>query len=202
MSNKIGKVLLAFEAAVIVLLLLVHYETTNIMQGFQKIKTVEVETKKSSNMIMQAVAVSKPRVIEEEVLIKEKCYNLTEQEYTDLLRIVEAEATGEDIKGKMLVANVVLNRVKSSKFPNSVTDVVYQCSDGKVQFSPVADGRMQSVKVSDETIEAVERVLYGADDSEGALYFVAADKAEQEKYNWFRTSLEYLFTHGGHEFYK
>ena len=52
--------------------------------------------------------------------------NLDEQEYQVLLRIVEAEAGGEDTIGKMLVANVVMNRVRSEIFPATVTGVVYQ----------------------------------------------------------------------------
>ena len=49
---------------------------------------------------------------------------LTIKEYNVLLRIVEAEAGGEDIIGKMLVANVIMNRVNSSRFPDTVTEVV------------------------------------------------------------------------------
>ena len=53
-------------------------------------------------------------------------FNLDEQEYQVLLRIVEAEAGGEDTVGKMLVANVIMNRVNSGIFPATVTGVVSQ----------------------------------------------------------------------------
>lgn len=119
-----------------------------------------------------------------------------------LLRIVEAEATGEDIKGKMLVANVILNRVKSSQFPDTVKEVVFQKNERTTQFSPIADGRYWSVSISKSTREAVERVLNGEDESQGALYFSARSKAKKSNMNWFDNNLTWLFKYGGHEFYK
>lgn len=119
-----------------------------------------------------------------------------------LLRIVEAEATGEDIKGKMLVANVILNRVKSSQFPDTVKEVVFQKNGRTTQFSPIADGRYWSVSISKSTREAVDRVLNGEDESQGALYFSARSKAKKSNMNWFDNNLTWLFKYGGHEFYK
>lgn len=118
-----------------------------------------------------------------------------------LLRIVEAEAGCEDIKGKMLVAGVVMNRVESSRFPDTVREVVFQRGNGTVQFSPVRDGRLDRVKVSEETKEAVKRVLYGEDITEGALYFAARKYADPERMKWFDNSLTLLFSYGGHEFF-
>ena len=51
-------------------------------------------------------------------------FNLEDQEYQVLLKIVEAEAGCEDTEGRMLVANVVMNRVRNGYFPNTVTEVV------------------------------------------------------------------------------
>lgn len=127
---------------------------------------------------------------------------ITEEDKDVLLRIVEAEATCEDIKGRMLVANVILNRVVSDKFPDSITEVVFQNNGVTYQFSPIKDGRYWEVRISDETREAVERVLAGEDYSEGALYFAARRMADQNAMRWFDTSLQYLFRHGVHEFFK
>ena len=88
-------------------------------------------------------------------------FNLDEQEYQVLLRIVEAEAGGEDTIGKMLVANVVMNRVRSEIFPATVTGVVYQNTECGAQFAPTVDGRIDRVNVSQDTTEAVNRVLGG-----------------------------------------
>lgn len=128
-------------------------------------------------------------------------YDISDKDYEVLLRIVEAEAGGEDETGKLLVANVVLNRVESSKFPDTVEEVVFQQSGGCYQFSPVSNGRYESVCVSEETYDAVERALMGEDLSEGALYFVSEKYADPEKLEWFHSKLTLLYSHGGHNFY-
>ena len=126
---------------------------------------------------------------------------LTEEDYEVLLRIVEAEAGGEDRKGKLLVANVIINRVKNEHFPDTITDVIFQQDNGVCQFSPIRDGRFYSVRVSDETVEAVNAALYGEDYSDGALYFMARKHADDDKAEWFDRHLTRLFAYGGHEFF-
>ena len=117
-------------------------------------------------------------------------------------RIVEAEATDKDIKSKILVANVVLNRLKSEDFPDSIEGVVFQRENGAVQFSPTADGRYYSVNVTESSRESVERALTGEDYSEGALYFVERSIADPENVSWFDRALTKLFEYEGHAFYK
>ena len=130
-----------------------------------------------------------------------RIYEVSEEDYDVLLRLVEAEASGEDIKGKLLVANVVLNRVKSGAFPDTIKEVIYQRQNGRAQFSPVATGKIDRVAVSEETVEAVERALCGEDESAGALYFVAPAYADAGNHQWFRDNLTLLFSYEGHEFY-
>lgn len=129
--------------------------------------------------------------------------SLSKQDRSVLLRIVEAEATDADVKGRMLVANVVLNRVNcTTEFPDNVTDVVFDTTGGVYQFSPVEDGRYWSVEISDKTKEAVHRVLCGEDESQGALYFMARQYADADNVVWFDSSLSYLFVYGDHEFFR
>lgn len=141
------------------------------------------------------------RVVDYEVLEQTKKYQLSDKDYEALLRIVEAEAGGEDQNGKLLVANVVLNRVNNELFPDTVWDVVMQREQGIAQFSPTVDGRYQNVRVSDDTVEAVERALYGEDISRGALYFCAREKADSDRLKWFDRRLTRLFSYGNHEFF-
>lgn len=138
-------------------------------------------------------------VLEREII--EETERISAEDYENLLRIVEAEAGGEDETGKLLVANVVLNRVESESFPDTVTEVILQKNKGVAQFSPVASGRFYRVKISDETISAVNRALDGENVAEGALYFAARKYADADNMRWFDESLEYLFTYGGHEFF-
>ena len=128
-------------------------------------------------------------------------HQMPESEYYTLLSIVEAEATGEDLIGKMLIANVILNRVEDERFPNTIEEVVWQEIGGSAQFSPTIDGRIYSVEISDESIEAVDRVLSGEDYSKGALYFMARCASESVSVGWFDDTLIPLFVHGGHEYY-
>lgn len=125
-------------------------------------------------------------------------YGITGDELDLLERIVQAEAGGEDLKGKILVANVILNRVHSSRFPNDIRSVIMA---GR-QFSPVSDGRLWTVTVSAQTKEAVQRALDGEDYSQGALYFMARSAASASNVTWFDRALTRLFRHGGHEFFK
>lgn len=133
-----------------------------------------------------------------------KNWNLTlsQEDVANLLRIVEAEATGEDLVGKMLVACVVFNRVKSKDFPSTVTKVVFQQQGGTYQFSPIYDGRFYTVTISEGTKQAVAKVIMGEDISNGSLYFMARKWASEKGVAWFDANLDKVLEHGGHEFFK
>lgn len=126
---------------------------------------------------------------------------MSDTDYDTLLRIVEAEAGTEDVKGRVLVANVIMNRVEHEEFPDSITDVVWDYSNGVPQFSPTYDGRIGTVTVSDDTREAVKQAMEGVDYSEGALFFMQKSAAEDHNVNWFEKDLKKLFKYGVHEFY-
>ncbi len=131
-----------------------------------------------------------------------KKFSLTKDEVQMLEQIVEAEATGEDMKGKILVANVIFNRTLDDEFPDTIQKVIFQKVGGDYQFSPIADKRYWKVKVTKETKEAVQRAMDGEDYSEGALYFMARKLAKKSNVKWFDNNLKWLFKHGEHEFYR
>ena len=111
-----------------------------------------------------------------------------------LAKISMAEAEGEGVEGKALVMLVVLNRVWSDNFPDSISEVIFQ--DG--QFSPVSTGRYDSVEPDQECYEALELIQAEKwDESQGALYF----ESEGES-SWHRDNLQFLFQYGNHYFYK
>lgn len=145
---------------------------------------------------------SEARVIRERTMVRKRLAPVSVSDYEILCRIVQAEAGGEDLLGKQMVADVIINRVQSKKFPNSVQGVVFQGSGGKVQFSPVSDGRYYSVTISAETRKAVKLALDGEDTTGGALYFINAGKAASDNVSWFENSLCFCTEHGGHRFYK
>ena len=70
-----------------------------------------------------------------------------------LAALIECEAGGEPYEGKLAVGSVVLNRVASSHFPNSVVGVIYQSG----QFSPVASGRFATVLAREQMLPVHRR---------------------------------------------
>lgn len=162
----------------------------------------EEATEVEAAEIVETEAVTDAAVVQPELVVPENSiYAITAGDYDALLRIVESEASGEDETGRLLVANVVLNRVRSAAFPNTVSEVVYQRRNGKAQFSPVSTGKIARVTVSDATRAAVARALAGEDVSGGALYFVNPALADAGNLQWFREHLTLLFAYHGHEFY-
>lgn len=96
----------------------------------------------------------------------------TAEEVDLLARLVTAEAEGEPYLGQVAVAAVVLNRVKSPQFPDSITGVIYETYEGgKIYaFSPVQNGRIYRPATASAK-QAVWEALGGADPTNGALYF-------------------------------
>ena len=112
-----------------------------------------------------------------------------------LQKLVWCEARGEDEKGQVLVANVVMNRVNNKAFPDTIDGVLFQ----KNQFEPVTYGIYEKAAPTNANIQAVSKALSGTDYSQGALYFIAAACAAG---SWHDKNLTKLFQHGGHVFYK
>ena len=116
-----------------------------------------------------------------------------------LYRIVEAEAGDGDFESKQHVANVIINRVLSKYFPNSIEDVVFQPK----QFSPISDGRYYKVTIAQSTIDAVDYALAHGDNTYGATYFANLSLVKNKKtVAWFN-SLEFIFKDTeGHSFFR
>lgn len=83
-----------------------------------------------------------------------------------LARIINGEARGESYTGQVAVGAVVLNRVKSSSFPNTISGVIYQ----KGAFTAVSDGQINK-PVSQTCYNAARDAMNGWDPSGGALYY-------------------------------
>ena len=122
--------------------------------------------------------------------------NITSDEYYWLRQIVQAEAGNQDEVGKILVANVILNRVRNGRFPGNIKDVIFQGNGRVYQFQPVKNGMINTVVPDQNTI--VDRALAGEDYSDGALFFARQTAND----SWFNRSLTFLFVHGAHYFYK
>lgn len=110
-----------------------------------------------------------------------------------LARLVNGEARGEPYEGQVAVAAVILNRVKSPKFPNTIASVIYQ----KSQFSCVTDGQFNEPIEENSTVyKAAQEAMNGADPTNGALYFYNPSKTKSK---WL-FSLPTTMTIGKHVF--
>ncbi|MCM2979421.1 cell wall hydrolase [Niallia circulans] len=112
-----------------------------------------------------------------------------------MARLVRAEAVGEPYAGKVAVAVVVLNRLKSNQFPNTIRDVIYEKSNGYYAFTPVQNGEIN--KAADaESKRAVNEAIALDGKGNGSLYFFNPKTATSD---WV-FSREATVTIGNHRF--
>jgi N-acetylmuramoyl-L-alanine amidase len=114
-----------------------------------------------------------------------------------LARIIHAESQGEPYIGKVAVGNVVMNRVNSKQFPNTIYGVIFEYFQGIPQFSPVADGTIYN-NPSAECLKAAEEAYWGSKPVGNALYFFNPKKAAG---SWIVNNRQYITTIGNHAFY-
>ena len=157
---------------------------------------VQVEAEAEGSPVTEVQAEAEETAAEEPA--REVFTGYSDSDYDVLLRIVQAEAGNCDMEGRVMVANVILNRVENDSFPNTITKVVYQ----KHQFSSVSNGSIKRCRVTAETVEAVGRALSGEDLTDGALYFMNRHASSKKNTSWFDRHLEFLFKHGNHEFFR
>ena len=128
---------------------------------------------------------------EPEVELPANIYNLTMDEQYLLASLAMCEAGNQDTEGKALVILTVLNRVADPRFPNTIHDVVFQPG----QFTPAENGALSCTVADDDCWGALDLVnVEGWDESQGCTYFCAT----YIDFWW----ADYLFTHGGHNFYR
>lgn len=119
-----------------------------------------------------------------------------EDEVYWLSKIISAESGGESLIGQIAVGDVIMNRVKSPLYPNTIYGVIFDRKYG-VQFSPILDGSIYKNPTFTATL-AAKICLEGTSLSDDALFFLNPRVAES---NWIVKSREYAYSIGGHDFY-
>ena len=114
-----------------------------------------------------------------------------------LSRVISAESRGEPLLGQIAVGNVVLNRVKSREFPDTVKSVVFDTKNG-VQFEPTSNGTIYDPP-TDSAVLAAKLCLEGADVVGDCLYFYAPALSAGR---WIVNNRTYHTTIGCHKFYR
>lgn len=118
---------------------------------------------------------------------------LTEEEKTMLLKLGMAERGSQECTECIaLVMRTVLNRVESDRFGSSIRSVIF----AQNQFTPVSDGSYDSANPNERCREALEMVIYGWDESQGALFY---EWCEGE--SWHSKNLHLLLQHCDTRFY-
>lgn len=140
------------------------------------------------------VHIKKDGVTVPEELAAKRAY--TDDEIYWLSKIIHAESQGEPMAGKIAVGNVVLNRVKSTEYPNTIYGVIFDTKNG-VQFSPVLDGSIYQTPLGDSII-AAKRVLEGENVVGGCLFFFNPVTAQSQ---WIMNNRAYYTTIDNHVFY-
>lgn len=112
-----------------------------------------------------------------------------------MARAINGEARGEPYEGQVAVGAVILNRVKHSQFPNTVSGVIYQSG----AFTAVSDGQINSAIPEDSTVyKAAQDAKNGWDPTSGCIYYFNPSTATN-KWIWSRPLVK---TIGKHRFCK
>lgn len=108
-----------------------------------------------------------------------------------IARAINGEARGEPYEGQVAVGAVILNRVKSSKFPNTIAGVIYQSG----AFTAVSDGQINVPIASNSTVvKAAQDALNGWDPTGGAIYYFNPNTATN-KWIWSRPQIRTIGNH-------
>lgn len=108
-----------------------------------------------------------------------------------LARAINGEARGEPYEGQVAVGAVILNRVKDSKFPNTIVGVIYQSG----AFTAVSDGQINvPIEEGATVVKAARDALNGWDPTDGAIYYFNPATATN-KWIWSRPLIKTIGKH-------
>jgi len=113
-----------------------------------------------------------------------------------LSRIISAEACGEPFSGKLAVGAVIMNRVASSDYPDTIYGVIFDAEDG-VQFTPTVNGAIYHTP-SEDSVRAAKLILEGVLVDDDILFFLNEALAESK---WIVNNRTYVTTIGVTDFY-
>lgn len=121
----------------------------------------------------------------------------TDEDLYWLSRVISAESQGESLYGQIAVGNVVLNRVASLEFPNTIREVIFDIRNA-VQFEPTSNGTIYHDPTA-QSILAARLVLSGTNAVGDCMYFFNPSLSEGK---WIRENRDYYTTIGCHRFYR
>ncbi len=150
-----------------------RYDTT--------VDTIKKANGLSSNHLQIGQALTIPSSVtlapsESQVTPSEQKSEVNQEDVEWLAKMIYSEGRGESLEGQIAIGAVIMNRVESPLFPNTVKDVLLEKSYGYYQFTPAATGAIYKAVPHEENIEAAKRAINGEDPTNGALFFYNPDK--------------------------
>lgn len=171
----------------------ISIETYNITSNKEVIYSVDIDICRPKEIIEQEVA-SRSSV---------RVFKCTEEEKDMIAHVVQNEVNKSDMEHRMIIVDIILNRVESGIFQSTVYEVLH----AKGQFPTINNYYKVKFPVDDDTRQAVENVINGEyrGISGGALYFYNPDYSSESASVWFESKefiREISTTTGRHRFFK
>ena len=199
-ATIIGLCLLSFVLIIAVSVIVNNYNT--LLEANEELNTVIDKQRESNEKLNKEWETKYNEVLEDYGEVLKENYELkigsiptyTREEVELLARCVQAEA-GDYCSHKnsqQYITQVILNRVVSSEYPNSIKDVIYDKKHG-VQFSVAYNGMIDSVELEQETLTNVYKVLVHGTDLPSNVLFFYSDKVTK---NWVNTLNTYTVLEG------
>lgn len=123
-------------------------------------------------------------IIPNSYVASQKTISYTASDVDLLARLINAEANGQPYNAMVGVGAVVVNRVKSGSFANSISGVIYQRINGYYQFTPILNGYINN-PASTQALNAAKAALSGVDPTNGALFYF--DDSSTNSWLWSKT---------------
>ena len=158
-----------------------------------KVESNKTTTEKNKVQVSNKTNTSKNNKVESNKTTTNKKISYTKNEAYELAKIIMCEAEGEPQKCKEYVGQVVLNRVKSDRFPNTIHGVIFQ----KNQFTPTSNGRWNKKEPNQDCWDAAYKVLNASEPLTDALFFEACKGS-----SWHSRNLTKVAHIGRTRFYK
>lgn len=169
------------------------------------VQNIEWSDNNTENDTTETIILSPDDILSEDTSVpvtdsQQDFYKISDEDIYLLAKIVQCEAGNQDIYTKEYVVLVILNRVESDKFPDTIEEVIKENHNGVYQFTPVIPGNSwYYTEPNEESYNAVYNVLDSDYDySNGALFFESCSNPD----NWHSRNLEFLFSSCDMRFYR
>ena len=169
-GDRLSKIAKKFNVSVTTIKEANHLASSKIVKG----KTLLIPA-------IQRASSSKPATNPTPASSSKAVIHYTASEVDLLARLITAEAGGESYNAMVGVGGVVVNRVQSNEWPNSISGVINQVSGGYYQFTPVKNGWIKK-PATDQAKKAAMAAISGSDTSKGAMFYF--DDSSKNQWLW------------------